>query len=186
MKRSAKWLWVIVTMTAAAALLCLLIAFLVTKKQENRGGDYPGYTDIRDMAEAADLVVVGDVISAHKARYLDIGGGTRLVYTLAEVRVTQTVRGDVQPGDTVTIKELGNYFFPGGKTFLAKGDQVLLFLASYDNTPCSPLNPTQAVMRIKDGKTTLNILPFLLDSDSPDVSLTDVLAVLGTPKSDGE
>lgn len=186
MKGRLNWLWVIVTAAAAAALLCLLIAFLVTKKQENRGGDYPGYTDIRDMAEAADLVIVGDVVSAHKARYLDIGGGTRLVYTLAEVRVTQTVKGDVQSGDTVAVKELGNYFFPGGKTFLTKGDQVLLFLASYGNTPCSPLNPTQALMLIKDGKMTPNILPFLLDSDSPDASLTDVLAVLGTPKPDGE
>ena len=90
MKRSAKWLRTAVVVVATAALLCLLIAFLVTKKQENRGG------------------------------------------------------------------------------------------------PCSPLNPTQAVMRIEDGKTTPNLPPFLLDSGSPDVSLTDVLAVLGTPKAAGE
>lgn len=186
MKKRAKWLHITMAVIAAAALLCLLIAFLAAKRQENRSGDYPSYTDIRDMAETADLVVVGDVVSAHKVRCLNIGGGTRLVYTLAEIRVTQTVNGNVQPGDTVTVKELGNYFFPAGKTFLAKGNHVLLFLASYGNTPCSPLNPTQAVMLIKDGKTTPNILPFSLDGGSPNVSLTDILAVLNTPKADGE
>jgi hypothetical protein len=125
-------------------------------------GDYPYYPEVMDIVEEADIIIVGDVVDAKKVENLmtdvtpDKSNKEAIPYTLSSIRVTEVVKGNVKVGDVLTIKQLGDYEKKPEETlykmdgYLEENSRELMFLAEYENSPYSPLNPAQGSVEVKE------------------------------------
>lgn len=130
---------------------------------------YPVYTDPAALTEAASLVVVGAVLSS-EVREIDVAAPSDsadpelnpalgapdepedsvLVFTVHQVRVTDVLQGDAEPGDVVEVSQLGGrldgvVFREEGAPMLRSGQSYALYLQTYESgNPASLLNATQA------------------------------------------
>lgn len=78
-------------------------------------GDYPYYPEVSNITEAADIVVVGEVIKSKEVKNLMIDKTPNkkdketTPYTISTVQVKEVVKGNVNIGDILEIKQLGDY-----------------------------------------------------------------------------
>ena len=106
-------------------------------------GDYPYYSDVQSITDAADVIIVGEVIESGNVQDLmvDHTPGKEdkepIKYTLSTVRVTEVISGNVQVGDIITVKQIGDHQnFPEATLneidgYLKDGQEELMFLAEY-------------------------------------------------------
>ncbi len=123
-------------------------------------GDYPHYTDAASIMKAADVVIVGDVINAGEVKELmvdvtpDKTDKETTPYTLSTIKVTEIIKGNIKIGDILTIKQLGDYKNKPEKTlyemdgYVKKDEKELMFLCEYTDSPYSPVNPAQGIIKI--------------------------------------
>ncbi|NLJ30433.1 MAG: hypothetical protein GX424_02325 [Clostridiales bacterium] len=123
-------------------------------------GDYPYYPDVASITDAADVVIIGKVVTANDVKELMIDKTPNKAdkettpYTLSTVKVTRVVKGNVQVGDMITIKQLGDYQSKPEAALYAmdgylKKDSVgLMFLCKYDDSPYSAVNPAQGIVQV--------------------------------------
>ncbi len=128
-------------------------------------GDYPYYPDVASITETADVIVVGDVLTAKEVKYLmvdrtpDREDKEKTPYTISTVRVTEVIKGEVKAGDVLTIKQLGDYANKPESTlyemdgYLKEHNSELMFLCEYSESPYSPVNPAQGLIEVKDDGT---------------------------------
>lgn len=109
--------------------------------------DSPGYPDLAALVETADAVIIG-VVTAAESR--EIGG---LPYLVSAVTVERTVKGDLEAGDAIEVKQLLSADSPQRIWLYREGMRVLLFLVEFPGLPYSPLSPIQGVVSIEGGKT---------------------------------
>lgn len=125
-------------------------------------GDYPYYPDVESITDAADIIIVGEVVSAKDVQNLmvdrtpDKENKETTPYTISAIRVKSVIKGDVSVGDIISIKQLGDYKNKPEVTlykmdgYLSKNTEQLMFLCEYEDSPYSPVNPAQGIVEIKD------------------------------------
>jgi len=122
---------------------------------------YLYFSTLESLCEESDIIVVCDVKSAGNQEYINISteGIDLTPYTVSTVNVIEALKGSIQEGDSVKVKQMGFYkSLPDAETkqidgYLKKGNRYILFLSTYDglglDVPCSPLNPQQGVVPIE-------------------------------------
>ena len=147
-----------------ALLVALLIVFLNSflSSRSMLQGDYPYYSDVQSITYAADVIIVGEVIESGNVQDLivDHPPGKEdkepITYTLSTVRVTEVISGTVQVGDIITVKQIGDHQNFSEATlneidgYLKDGQEALMFLAEYENSPYSAVNQTQGLVEVMD------------------------------------
>ena len=155
------------TFLIALALLVLFLAlFLIARLNKDTPvilGDWPYYPDVENITKAADVIIIGDVISAKSVEQIKISEKrpedlkTNLPYTISTVKVSRVLKGDVNVGDEISIRQLGDHKRRPESTlqringYLSKNQECLMFLAEFDDLPYAPLNPGQGIIWIKEG-----------------------------------
>lgn len=127
-------------------------------------GDYPYYPEVSNITEAADIIIVGEVIKSKEVKNLMIDKTPNkkdketTPYTISTVQVKEVVKGNVNIGDILEIKQLGDYdnhpeaFLYENDGYLSKHQEQLIFLVEYDQSPYSAVNPTQGMIEVfEDG-----------------------------------
>ena len=147
-----------------ALLVALLIIFLniFLSSRPMLQGDYPYYSDVQSITDAADVIIVGEVIESGNVQDLmvDHTPGKEdkepIKYTLSTVKVTEVISGNVQVGDIITVKQIGDHQNFQEATlneidgYLKDGQKALMFLAEYENSPYSAVNQTQGMVEVMD------------------------------------
>ena len=148
------------------AIILVAVLFLVPHTKKVMQADYPYYPEVSDITDAADAIIVGEVIEAQKVQRMNVNTDSNALnqaepipYTISKFKITNVIKGNVQIGDVIEVKQLGNYKrMP--EAFLAETDgyfklqeSELLFLASYENAPYSTVNPTQGAVKVLDNQT---------------------------------
>ncbi|AEE97772.1 hypothetical protein [Mahella australiensis] len=128
-------------------------------------GDYPYYPDVKSITNAADVIIVGEVVSAKDVQDLMVDRTPNKTnkettpYTISTVKVVEVVKGNVNIGEIITIKQLGDYKAKPEATlhemngYLSKDTEQLMFLCEYDDSPYSPVNPAQGIIKVRNGTT---------------------------------
>ena len=128
-------------------------------------GDYPYYPDIESITDAADVIIVGEVVSARDVQNLMVDKTPNkpdketTPYTISKVKVTKAIKGNMNVGDIIAIKQLGDYKNKPEATlyemdgYLSKDTEQLMFLCEYDDSPYSPVNPAQGIIEVRNGTT---------------------------------
>lgn len=121
--------------------------------------DYPYYPDVESITDSADVIIVGEVIKAKEVQYLMVHQTSTETtpYTIATVKITAVLKGPVNIGDSITIKQLGHYKSKPEATlyemdgYLSENTTHLMFLTAYPDSPYSPVNPAQGIVEVKEG-----------------------------------
>jgi len=117
--------------------------------------DYPSCSSAGELVDRADTVVVG-VVSAAETRRVDVsleGDPVGDPYLVSSVTVEQVVKGDLEAGDVIEVKQLLSADSPQRIWLDREGMRAVLFLAEFAGLPYSPLSPIQGVVSIEGGKT---------------------------------
>ena len=130
---------------------------------------YPLYTDEQALIDSSDIIVVGDVIKENKAEKINISANenrTDVTYTTSDVKVSEVIKGKVNVGDVIQIKQLGDKDGIGNTEVLdnggyyKKGSQFIFFLASFEDilsgTPYETLTPTIGHIEIIENKSKVS------------------------------
>jgi hypothetical protein len=134
--------WLAARPAAAAATQSFGSEVIGSEEESILIASYPEYADSYELTHAADIVISGNVITASTTS-LD-SFGTNHPYTVYSVEVMEVISGNIMIGDVIEVKQLGTEASPERSTnYLEAGQKCLLFLASYDDSPYSVLNPVQ-------------------------------------------
>lgn len=157
-KKPATIFGVILLSLTLTVLLC--IGFLPKPMFQ---GDYPYYPDVESITNAADVIIVGEVLTAREVKNLMVDktpnktGKEATPYTLSTIKVVTVIKGNVNIGDVITLKQLGDYKNKPEATlyemngYLAKDTEQLMFLREYEDLPYSSVNPAQGIIEVKNG-----------------------------------
>ncbi|MCL5289601.1 MAG: hypothetical protein M1489_00965 [Firmicutes bacterium] len=125
--------------------------------------DYPHYSSIDSLAEKADIIIEGKIVSS-RVEEINILDKTnmedkklhpsseiqtsKMVYTVYTVKVSDSYKGTVKPGEIVEVKQLGGedettVYISEDSVKFPKNKKYLMFLSTYENVPASLLNPIQ-------------------------------------------
>ena len=129
--------------------------------------EYPYYPEVKDLTVEADVILVGKVIDAQEVRKINVDKNQQtgnqkgtVPYTMSKIEVTTVIKGNVNEGDVIEVKQLGDYKKMPEATlaemdgYFKTGDSELLFLESYDDgTPYSTLNPAQGAVQVLEDQT---------------------------------
>lgn len=135
---------------------------------------YGGYGSVKELCAASNTVIKGEVITVHAPEVLITGTIThgndteplKDVYTVSDVRVIESIKGTLKPGDVIQVKQLGGFYkdreYPTDhpETY-TKNMQGVFFLITYDNGPADHINPSQGFVKLINGK--IENRPYLLD-----------------------
>lgn len=143
-------------------LLLLLFATSVScafNRNKAFHADYPYYEDIEQLTNAADLIIIGEAVSAKKVEQLKVflNSDETLPFTLCEVKITEVIKGTAKAGEVITVKQYGDYKKNPDSALnkldgYVKADTTnLMFLSVYENSPASPLNPYQGIVSVEKG-----------------------------------
>lgn len=132
-------------------------------KQEEKSiaivySDYPYYSSIDALAEKAAIIIEGTVMDSRVEEIderMNPSSDTppsMMVYTVYTVKVNNSYKGNVEPDETIEIKQVGGE----GETIIYKlgviedyvefveNKKYVMFLSTYENFPADLLNPIQA------------------------------------------
>jgi hypothetical protein len=119
-------------------------------------GDYPSYSSVDALFDTADLVLRGRVIGQPRVVVVEPASPGRqdaIVYTVRRVQVTEVFKGATSKNSVIEVKQLGGlvdgvtYKEDDAKPLRAEREYTL-FLASFDDSPASLLNPMQAQFEV--------------------------------------
>ncbi|MFF3733080.1 hypothetical protein ACFYXM_22870 [Streptomyces sp. NPDC002476] len=140
--------------------------------------DYPAYDSLDAVVEKADVVVSGTVVGSSVKKLMpevstegdplanpqaglseeEAAKVEPVVVTVSKVKVSEVLSGDVKPGDTVEVSQLGGtlgdvtYKEKHTTTLANNGTQYVLMLAKHDAAaPYDLLNPEQALYTVDAG-----------------------------------
>lgn len=117
--------------------------------------DYPHYSDVTELVQASDLIVVA-VPGKQEIRSIDIGGGTPEAMKVWPLQVERVISGQVTLDDPLEVKLMECLDAPA----LAEGDRHLLFLSTFPDVagmPASLLNPEQGQYRLDDSDELVTV-----------------------------
>ncbi|WP_141131615.1 hypothetical protein [Anaerovirgula multivorans] len=163
-------------------------------KQEEKSttivyADYPYYPSIDALAEKAAIIIEGTIVDSrveeidHRMNPSSDTPPSMMVYTVYTVEVSNSYKGDVEPGETIEIKQIGGE----GKTMVyivgeednvnfVENRKYVMFLRTYENFPASLLNPIQACYSYEEDivntKSTVDNEQFISVNEKNDLTLT--------------
>lgn len=119
--------------------------------------DYPYYSSIDALTKKADLIIAGTVLDSRveeiDTRIKNPDGddipSSKDVYTVYTIKVSDSYKGNVKPGEIIEFKQIGGegknkvYVVEDNVKF-DKNKKYVLFLSTYENTYPSLLNPIQS------------------------------------------
>lgn len=154
---------------AIVGMILMISIVLILSLSEKRvlKADYPYYSEVEDITIAADAIIVGKVIDAEKVQEMNVNTDPQtknevdfIPYTVSKFEAVEVVKGDINVGDIIEVKQLGDFKNIPEATleeidgYFKLGNLELLFLASYDDgTPYSTLNPTQGAVQVLEDQT---------------------------------
>ncbi len=159
---------------AALAVTAVIVGSKILLPKPMFQGDYPYYPDVQSLTEAADVIVVGEVVKAREVKQLMVDRTANkkdketTPYTLSELKVLEVIKGDVSVGDIITVKQLGDYKKHPEKTlydvdgYLKTQQKQLAFLVAYAESPYSAVNPAQGIVEVKQDGTLYTASPYSL------------------------
>lgn len=166
-----------------AGASAMAIIKLAKKKKEKRKAaiasetkivsmDYKDYSTLEELYKEAKLIIRGQTLETER-REIEIGSysdGDSMIflYTVSKIKVVKTIKGKVQIGDSIYVKQLGD-----GSRVIANGfdeskyfrstEEYYLFLDSSDKDsyemPYSCLNPNQGSVRVEEDTIKLKEIP---------------------------
>jgi hypothetical protein len=140
----------------------LMILFTGVPSVSYGSADYIYFHSPDEMYLRADVVLICTVQSS-EVKSIDITGTPEtdddFIYTIATVKADEVFKGDKKPGDTLEVKQLGGfydsvYYYNDGADYLTVGSKYLLFLSTYETSPASLLNQTQAMYYVSGSEIT--------------------------------
>ncbi|WP_133250181.1 hypothetical protein [Ruminiclostridium sufflavum] len=150
---------------------------------------YRYYENYDQADKYADTVVIGDVIEVDAPKELVTGKTVNTltgegepvshVYTVSEIKISKVIKGRYFPGDVVKIKQFGGAYKEieydernmYGTVYYQTGERHIFFLESYEDSPCSTINPQQGDILIENGKIKAsNKVQFIKDNISEELA----------------
>jgi hypothetical protein len=130
--------------------------------------DYKGYSTLEELYKEAKLIVKGQILGT-ETREIEVGSysdgdSMNFLYTVSKVKVLKAIKGKVQEGDIIYVKQLGdgNKVIANGfdeSKYFSSSQEYYLFLDSSDKDskdsyemPYSCLNPHQGSIRVEEDK----------------------------------
>lgn len=145
---------------------------------------YKYFKNYDEANKMSDTIIIGDVVKVNQPEELVTGETINTVtgekeplshvFTVSEIKVTKAIKGKYSVGDIIKVKQYGGVYGNksyelDGEKYLKEGERHLLFLQSYENSPCSIINPYQGDMPVIDGKIkATNKIQFINDKISED------------------
>lgn len=151
----------------AVSVLAVIVVFTMSQLRgvvEPNMADYPWYGTEAELVDAADAVIVGQVLGERK----DVHDGTD--YVIVTIEVDAVASGELAPNERIEVKYPASRSIPVG---MQPGDRTILFLAIYADAPASLLNPVQASYLVTSTGTIET------SSDNPLTLSPDLLEQLG-------
>lgn len=129
--------------------------------------DYRVYDNLDSIAKKADIILIGNITSVNEPTKINISADKNepleVVYTVSQIEVTKVIKGDLNIGNSIQIKQRGGVY---GDTdyicndveYLKNNQNRIFFLQSYDqynleeSMPYSLLNPLQGSIEFVNGK----------------------------------
>lgn len=157
-KKAASIIGILLISLTLAAVICVC---LLPKPMFH--GDYPYYPDVDSITDAADVIIVGEVLTAREVENLMVdmtpnkADKETTPYTLSTVKILNVIKGDVKIGDVITVKQLGDYKNKPEQTlyemdgYLSEDTEQLMFLCEFEDCPYSAVNPSQGIIEVRDG-----------------------------------
>jgi len=140
---------IVIIMISLALTVMLCIGFLSKPMYK---ADYPYYPNVESITNAANLIIVGEVVTAREVKNLAVDSTPNKTdkettpYTLSTVKVIEVIKGNVSVGEVITVKQLGDYIHKPEETlyrmkgYLEKGTEHLMFLCEYEDSPYSAVS----------------------------------------------
>jgi hypothetical protein len=120
--KSTKKFGIIAIILVVILASCGFILFKVSESSENISSTSvewrSHYDTVEEMAEDADVIILGKVVSTYTEERYDI------VFTRDVIKVTSVISGDVQVGDSIEVLQTGGEH--DGKTTSVPSDLPLL------------------------------------------------------------
>lgn len=168
-----KGLLIISCLLAVTVFICGMMNFDFTADSHVNtitvNADYKLYADENSLIEDADTIIVGKVIATSNEVFTIVPKEKTMdkepvncVYTVSDIEVIKTIKGNCNIGDIVKVKQIGGEY--NGKRFIEESTEYLsintkgvFFLQTYDSgVPASTLNPIQGHIKLKDNKAQFN------------------------------
>lgn len=135
---------------------------------------FPKYSSLGELENQADLIVEGRILST-TFKFLNVAqkpsdpGDARLnpgtdpaespliPYTIYDVEIQKVYKGVATEKETIQVKQVGGenqktIFKVNDSTELKMNGDYIMFLATFDNSPASLLNPIQASYQLVDNQ----------------------------------
>lgn len=185
-KTKKRLLFISIVILVSLVLSFAIISLFAPKPMLH--GDYPYYPEVKDIVEASDIIIVGEVITDKNVEELMVDKTPNktdketIPYTISTIKISVVVKGNVHAGDTITVKQLGDYRNRPEETlyemdgYLKKGTEQLVFLCEYADSPYSPVNPAQGIVEVRDGYLYSNNRFSLFGFSSSSKESTDTLS----------
>ena len=191
------------------ATLCLIAvvvggSFLGIRLFGSMKAEYPMYNSVSEMASVADIIVVGEVISAGDVQKLNVKKSLEkatdddyITYTVFEIEVETVLEGNVNEGDILKVKQLGDYRMNPLSAlkkidgYFKKDSHQLLFLKEYETSPCSVVNVEQGAMLVNEDGSLYSKSEYALFRDAAKgadcfVTLTEAIIEIQEAVTQGE
>ncbi|WP_139902385.1 hypothetical protein [Clostridium thermarum] len=126
--------------------------------------DFPQYETLKDLYDNSEIVIRGQILDTgikeiHMGDHED-GEPIEYLYTVSRIKVLKVIKGNIQEGDIIFVKQLGD-----GKKVIANGfdedryfkpqEEYYLFLETFGkdsvSMPYSCVNPKQACFKADSG-----------------------------------
>jgi len=128
--------------------------------------DYITFGSIKELNAASNSIIKGEVISVHSPEAMTIGTinkGTasekpmKAVFTVSDVRVIESLKGTLKPGDVIQVRQLGGSYkgidYPTDyPEIYTPNMQGIFFLLTHDKGPADHVNPCQGFVKLVNGK----------------------------------
>jgi hypothetical protein len=116
------------------------------------------YVTLREMASDVDAIVLATVQATQPGRQIITGSGSVLPFTLVNLQVARSIRGNLGEGEVFTLEQTGGDV--GDRSFSIQGDggpytpgaQVLLFLKQQPETDYFYLVNPQGRFSVQQGQ----------------------------------
>ncbi|WP_028306328.1 hypothetical protein [Desulfitibacter alkalitolerans] len=151
--------------------------------------DYFIYDDINSIIDETPVIVVGKIIKDNIPEKININIGEHreekpfnLIFTVSELEVDKVIKGGVNVGDVIKIKQMGGSYKEevlkvDEIEYLKEGQFGVFFLSIYPgwDIPADLKNPYQGFVEIVEGEKRSNGLFDLFKNEMTEEKIIDLL-----------
>jgi len=151
---------------------------VVPKQEVLIDASFPKYNSLGELENRADMIIEGRILSS-TFKFLNVAQkpsdpsderlnpGTDpadsplIPYTIYDVEIDKVYKGDVTEKETIQVKQVGGenqkmIFKVNDSTELKVSGDYIMFLAAFEDSPASLLNPIQGSYELVDNQIIAN------------------------------